>query len=120
MMRALGALAAPLLARLEPETAHRAAIAALRLAPSGRPRRDDPRLAVVAFGLAFVNPLGMAAGFDKNAEVPGALLDAGFGFVEVGTLTPRAQSGNPRPRLFRLTRDQALVNRLGFNNDGYD
>ncbi len=120
MMRALGALALPLLSKLEPETAHRAAIAALRLAPSGGRRRDDPRLAVAAFGLAFANPLGMAAGFDKNAEVPGALLGAGFGFVEVGTLTPRAQAGNPRPRLFRLTRDQALVNRLGFNNDGYD
>ena len=120
MMRALGALALPLLSKLEPETAHRAAIAALRLAPSAAPRRNDPRLAVAAFGLAFPNPLGMAAGFDKNAEVPGALLGAGFGFVEVGTLTPRPQAGNPRPRLFRLPRDQALVNRLGFNNEGYE
>jgi len=120
MMRAFGALALPLLSRLEPETAHRAVIAALRLAPSARPRRNDPRLGVAAFGLAFPNPLGMAGGFDKNAEVAGALLGAGFGFVEVGTLTPRPQAGNPRPRLFRLVRDQALVNRLGFNNEGYD
>ncbi|MGA2792644.1 MAG: dihydroorotate dehydrogenase (quinone), partial [Roseiarcus sp.] len=119
MMRALGALALPLLSKLEPETAHRAVIAALRLAPSAGSRRDDPRLAVAAFGLAFPNPLGMAAGFDKNAEIPGALLGAGFGFVEVGTLTPRPQAGNPRPRLFRLPADQALVNRLGFNNEGY-
>ncbi|MGO8833312.1 MAG: quinone-dependent dihydroorotate dehydrogenase [Roseiarcus sp.] len=120
MMRALAALALPVLSKLEPETAHRAAIAALRLAPRTPPRRVDPRLAIPAFGLAFPNPLGMAAGFDKDAEVPGALLGFGFGFVEVGTLTPRAQAGNPRPRLFRLTRDQALINRLGFNNGGYE
>src|ERR1700683_5001882 len=99
MMRALAALALPLLSKMEPETAPRAAIAALRRAPSDGRRRDDARLAVAAFGLAFPNPLGMAAGFDKNAEVPGALLGSGFGFVEVGTLTPRAQAGNPRPRL---------------------
>src|SRR5579863_3696885 len=119
MMRALGALALPFLQMLEPETAHRAAIAALRMAPTAAPR-CDPRLSVAAFGLAFANPLGMAAGFDKNAEVTRGLLGAGFGFVEVGTLTPRPQGGNPRPRLFRLTRDEALVNRLGFNNDGYN
>jgi dihydroorotate dehydrogenase len=118
MMRALGAVALPFLLKLEPETAHRAAIAALRLAPARAPT-SDPRLAVAAFGLSFPNPLGMAAGFDKNAEVPRGLLGAGFGFVEVGTLTPRPQAGNARPRLFRLSRDQALVNRLGFNNDGY-
>ena len=118
MMRALGALALPFLLKLEPETAHRAAIAALRMAPAAAPRRD-PRLSVAAFGLAFPNPIGMAAGFDKNAEVPRALLGAGFGFVEVGTLTPRPQPGNPRPRLFRLNRDEALINRLGFNNGGY-
>jgi dihydroorotate dehydrogenase len=118
MMRLAGALALPFLMRLAPETAHRAAIGALKLAPSAAPRRDS-RLAVTAFGLSFPNPLGMAAGFDKNAEVPRGLLGAGFGFVEVGTLTPRPQSGNPRPRLFRLTRDRALINRLGFNNSGY-
>jgi len=119
MMRALGALARPVLARLPPETAHRATIAALKLAPLARPRAPDPRLAVSAFGLEFPNPLGLAAGFDKNAEVPRALLAWGFGFVEVGTLTPRPQSGNPSPRLFRLQADRALVNRLGFNNRGY-
>jgi dihydroorotate dehydrogenase len=120
MRRALGALALPFLLRLEPETAHRAAIAALRLAPGAKPPASDPRLGVAAFGLAFANPLGMAAGFDKNAEVARGLLGAGFGFVEVGTLTPRPQPGNPRPRLFRLPSDQALINRLGFNNAGYD
>ena len=117
-MRALGALALPFLLRLEPETAHRAAIGALKLAPSAAPS-CDPRLGVAAFGLGFANPLGMAAGFDKNAAVPGGLLGAGFGFVEVGTLTPRPQPGNPRPRLFRLRDDKALINRLGFNNEGY-
>ena len=71
-----------------------------------------------AFGLNFPNPVGMAAGFDKNAEVPDALLRLGFGFVEIGTVTPKPQSGNPRPRLFRLERDEAVVNRMGFNNDG--
>ncbi|WP_158816824.1 quinone-dependent dihydroorotate dehydrogenase [Methylocapsa sp. S129] len=118
MMRALSALALPFLLKLKPETAHRAAIAALRLAPAAAPP-CDPRLGVAAFGLTFANPLGLAAGFDKNAEVARGLLGAGFGFVEVGTLTPRPQSGNPRPRLFRLHRDAALINRLGFNNGGY-
>jgi len=118
MRRAFGALALPYLLKLEPETAHRAAIAALRLAPA-IPPPADPRLAIAAFGLAFANPLGLAAGFDKNAEVARGLLGAGFGFVEVGTLTPRPQTGNPRPRLFRLPGDGALVNRLGFNNQGY-
>jgi dihydroorotate dehydrogenase len=118
MMRALSALALPLLSKLEPEIAHRAAIAALRFMPEGAPR-SDPRLSVDAFGLTFANPLGTAAGFDKNAEVPRGLLGAGFGFVEVGTLTPRPQRGNARPRLFRLRADGALINRLGFNNDGY-
>ena len=119
-MRALGALARPVLARLPPETAHRATIAALKLAPAARPRPPDPRLGVRAFGLEFPNPLGIAAGFDKNAEVPRALLALGFGFVEVGTLTPRPQPGNARPRLFRLPADRALVNRFGFNNGGYE
>ena len=119
MIRGLGALARPFLFALEPERAHRAAIGALRLAPPAPQRPGNPRLAVEAFGLSFPNPLGMAAGFDKNAEVPRALLSLGFGFVEVGTLTPLAQAGNPSPRLFRLPRDEALVNRLGFNNHGY-
>ncbi len=119
-MRVLGALARPVLARLPPETAHRAAIAALRLAPLARPRAPDPRLGVRAFALEFPNPLGMAAGFDKNAEVARALLALGFGFVEVGTLTPRPQPGNAPPRLFRLPADRALVNRFGFNNQGFE
>ena len=71
-----------------------------------------------AFGLNFPNPIGMAAGFDKSAEVPDALLRLGFGFVEIGTVTPKPQGGNPRPRLFRLERDEAVINRMGFNNDG--
>jgi dihydroorotate dehydrogenase len=80
---------------------------------------DDPGLGVEAFGLRFPNPVGLAAGFDKNAEVADAALKLGFGFVEVGTLTPRPQTGNPTPRIFRLPSDHALVNRLGFNNEGF-
>jgi dihydroorotate dehydrogenase len=79
---------------------------------------DDPRLAVRAFGLNFPNPVGLAAGFDKHGEVPDALLKLGFGFVEVGTVTPLPQAGNPRPRVFRLNRDQGVINRLGFNSEG--
>ena len=79
---------------------------------------DDPRLAVHALGLRFPNPVGLAAGFDKNAQVPDAMGRLGFGFVECGTVTPRAQAGNPRPRLFRLTGDGAVINRMGFNNAG--
>jgi dihydroorotate dehydrogenase len=108
----------PLLRWLDPEDAHRLAIQGLKLLPAMRPKGDDPKLAVRAFGLNFPNPVGMAAGFDKNAEVPDALLRLGFGFVEVGTVTPRPQEGNPRPRLFRLERDEAVINRMGFNNDG--
>ena len=86
--------------------------------PLARPAADAPELAVRAFGLNFPNPVGLAAGFDKNAQVPDALLRLGFGFVEVGTVTPRAQAGNPRPRLFRLEADEGVINRLGFNNEG--
>ena len=89
----------------------------LRMLPPAKPRPDDPKLAVRAFGLNFPNPIGMAAGFYKNAEAPDALMRLGFGFVEIGTVTPRPQAGNPRPRLFRLER-AALINRMGFNNDG--
>ena len=110
----------PLLRWLDAEDAHRLAVQGLKFLPAMRPHADDPRLAVRAFGLNFPNPIGMAAGFDKNAEVPDALLRLGFGFVEVGTVTPRPQSGNPRPRLFRLERDEAVINRMGFNNDGSD
>src|SRR6266571_1349656 len=79
---------------------------------------DDPRLGVTAMGLHFSNPIGLAAGFDKDAEVPDAMLRFGFGFVECGTVTPLPQPGNPTPRLFRLAEDGALVNRMGFNNAG--
>ncbi len=111
-------LARPLLRALDPEDAHSLAIKALKLAPRRRPPRDDSRLAVRAFGLNFPNPVGMAPGFDKHAEVPDALLGLGFGFVEIGTVTPLPQAGNPRPRLFRLDPDQAVINRLGFNSQG--
>ena len=110
----------PLLQLLEAEDAHRLAIQALKVPLIGRGAADDPRLAVRIVGLNFPNPIGMAAGFDKHAEVPDALLRLGFGFVEVGTVTPQPQSGNPRPRLFRLPHDQAVINRLGFNSEGAD
>jgi dihydroorotate dehydrogenase len=106
---------------LPPETAHRATIAALRRRRDRPvPGGDDPRLKVELFGLTFPSPVGLAAGFDKNAEVAGAMLGLGFGFVEVGTVTPQPQEGNPRPRLFRLPADRAVINRLGFNNRGHD
>ena len=94
------------------------AVKALRFMPSARAPRDPRELGVRAFGLNFPNPLGIAAGFDKNAQVPDALLRLGFGFAEVGTVTLRPQDGNPRPRLFRLDADEAVINRLGFNNEG--
>ena len=118
MIRAFDAFSLPLLRWFDPEDAHRMAIQGLRLLPPVKPRTDDHKLAVRAFGLNFPNPIGMAAGFDKSAEVPDALLRLGFGFVEIGTVTPKPQGGNPRPRLFRLERDEAVINRMGFNNDG--
>jgi dihydroorotate dehydrogenase len=120
MIRAFDAFSLPLLRWLDPEDAHRLALHGLKLLPVARSRPDDHKLAVRAFGLNFPNPVGIAAGFDKNAEVPDALLRLGFGFVEVGTVTPKPQAGNPRPRLFRLERDEAVINRLGFNSDGAD
>ncbi|MFC3265673.1 quinone-dependent dihydroorotate dehydrogenase [Camelimonas abortus] len=104
---------------LDPETAHGLTIRALGVLPRRAPPPGDPRLAVSAFGLRFPNPVGLAAGFDKNAGVPDAMLGYGFGFVEVGTVTPRPQPGNPKPRIFRLTEDRAVINRLGFNNEGH-
>jgi dihydroorotate dehydrogenase len=92
----------------------------LQIAPLPPAGPDDRRLATRLFGLNFPNPVGIAAGFDKHAEIPDALLRAGFGFVEVGTVTPLPQAGNPRPRLFRLDADQAVINRLGFNSQGAD
>ena len=118
MIRAFDTFSLPLLRWFDPEDAHRLAIHGLKLLPPVRLRPDDPKLAVRAFGLNFPNPIGMAAGFDKSAEAPDALLRLGFGFVEIGTVTPKPQAGNPRPRLFRLERDEAVVNRMGFNNDG--
>jgi dihydroorotate dehydrogenase len=113
-------LARPLLHALDPEDAHRLAIRMLQFVPLPPVARDDKRLAMRVFGLNFPNPIGIAAGFDKNAEVPDALLRIGFGFVEVGTITPLPQPGNPRPRLFRLDADQGVINRLGFSSEGAD
>ena len=112
-------LAAPVLMRMDPENAHRLTIRALRtgLVPK-QSVVDDKILAIDALGLSFPNPVGLAAGFDKNAEVPDAMLGQGFGFVEIGSVTPQAQYGNPRPRLFRLPEDGAVINRNGFNNEG--
>ena len=119
-MGLLDGLARSALFSLDPEVAHGLSIAALKcgLPPAGPPH-VDPRLAVSAAGLTFPNLLGMAAGYDKNGEVPDALLRLGFGFAEVGTVTPRAQPGNPKPRIFRLLQDDAVINRLGFNNEGH-
>src|SRR5262245_61558050 len=113
---ALGAL---ILHRLPPEIAHRLTVSALKL----RGVRlgltsDDPVLRMQIWGRSFPNPIGMAAGFDKDAEVYDALLKIGFGFVEVGSITPEPQAGNPKPRLFRLVEDRALINRMGFNSRG--
>lgn len=103
----------------EPETAHGLAIRALKLGMGPHDRTpDDPVLATTVWGLKFRNPIGLSAGFDKGAEVPDAMLRAGFGFVEAGTVTPLPQPGNPKPRLFRLSEDGAVINRLGFNGGG--
>lgn len=112
-------LVRPLLFALDAERAHGLTIAALKHRPAQAAPPAGP-LAVRLAGLAFPNPIGLAAGFDKNAEVFGAMLGLGFGFVEVGTLTPLPQAGNPRPRLFRLVEDRAVINRLGFNNRGQE
>ncbi len=120
--RLLDTVSRPVLFRLDPERAHEWAIKALKTlakVPLPRARADDPRLAVRAFGLDFPNPLGLAAGFDKNGEVVDPMLRLGFGFTEVGTITPLPQAGQSRPRLFRLTRDEAVINRLGFPSLGH-
>ena len=108
----------PLAFALDAETAHRSTIAALKAMPKRKPPAFDPVLTTSVAGLGFPSPVGLAAGFDKDAEVADAMLGLGFGFVEVGTLTPRAQVGNDRPRLFRLVEDKAVINRMGFNNRG--
>ena len=109
----------PLLHALDAETAHHTTIALLKAAPRGASLYPPPGLAVSCFGIDFPHPLGLAAGFDKNAEAPDAMLALGLGFAEIGTVTPRPQPGNPRPRLFRLAEDEAVINRMGFNNEGH-
>ena len=121
MHPALASALMPLLRRMDPEAAHNLALSALAAGLAGRDRTPvSPRLAVRALGLGFTNPIGIAAGFDKNARALVPLAHLGLGFVEAGTVTPRPQQGNPRPRLFRLAEDRAVVNRMGFNNDGLD
>jgi len=116
---ALYPLLRPILFNLDPERAHEMSLLAARSLPSMRRQRgDDSVLKTSVAGLNFPSPLGLAAGYDKNAEAPDGLFSLGFGFVEVGTLTPRPQDGNPRPRLFRLEEDRAVINRMGFNNGG--
>ena len=117
----IASLVLPLLRLIDPERAHGLALRALALGLVGMDTTpDDPVLAVTAFGLTFRNPIGLAAGFDKDAVAIAPLMRLGFGFVEAGTVTPRPQTGNPRPRLFRLTEDAAVINRMGFNNGGLD
>ena len=114
-------LTGSILSRLPPEIAHALAIKALEFGlGTDNPLPDEAALSQTCFGLNFVNPVGLAAGFDKNARGVGALLKQGFGSVEVGTITPKAQKGNKRPRLFRLPEDGAVINRLGFNNEGVE
>jgi dihydroorotate dehydrogenase len=108
----------PLAFALDAETAHRMTIGALKLLPAHRPPDFPASLRTRVAGIDFPTPVGLAAGFDKDAEVAEQMLMFGFGFVEVGTLTPLPQGGNPRPRLFRLRKDRAVINRMGFNNEG--
>jgi dihydroorotate dehydrogenase len=113
-------LAQPLLFAFEPETAHEMSLKALEAGIYPRATTpDDPRLAQTLFGLRFTNPIGIAAGYDKDARVPDAVLGLGCGFAEVGTITPKPQGGNPTPRVFRMISDRAMINRLGFNNGGH-
>lgn len=116
----LSDIGAAALRSVDPETAHRLALLALRVVPLPAPAADDPVLATTVAGLRLPNPVGLAAGLDKNAEALRGLARLGFGFVECGSVTPRPQPGNPRPRLFRLAEDRAVINRMGFNNDGLE
>src|ERR1700688_2496925 len=119
MLSVIASVLLPLLRRIDPERAHGIALRALRLGLGGRSRTpDDPALAITVLGHRFANPIGLAAGFDKGAVAAKALMRLGFGFVETGTVTPLPQPGNPRPRLFRLEADAAVINRMGFNNAG--
>ena len=117
---ALYPLFRPLAFALDAERAHRLTVRALKLLPGGEPARVDRVLSMTVAGLNFPNPVGLAAGFDKDAELFDQMLGFGFGFVEVGTVTPLPQPGNPKPRLFRLAQDRAVINRLGFNNRGLE
>jgi dihydroorotate dehydrogenase len=117
-MMSLFSLARPVLFGLDPELAHRFTINALKLLPSKKSIAGDSVLSSHCAGVLFPSPVGLAAGFDKDGEVARAMLGLGFGSVEVGTLTPLPQAGNPKPRLFRLVEDQAVINRMGFNNGG--
>jgi dihydroorotate dehydrogenase len=120
MLSALFDLTRPMMFALEPERAHELTLRSLEAGLYARASHpDDPRLAVHVGGVEFPNPVGIAAGFDKDARVPDAVLALGCGFAEVGTVTPQGQAGNPRPRVFRLVADRAIINRLGFNNSGH-
>ena len=119
-MSGLDDFGAVVLRRLDPETAHQLALAALKAGLGGRVDARDAVLATRVAGLDLPNPVGLAAGFDKNGEALNGLAKAGFGFVECGSVTPLAQPGNPKPRLFRLSEDRAVINRMGFNNAGLD
>ncbi len=105
---------------IEPEKAHQLAISSIKLGMKQPPIEDSETFSQTIFNREFKNPVGLAAGFDKNCEVPNQILSSGFGFTEVGTVTPKPQEGNPKPRVFRLEEDNAVINRLGFNNDGMD
>ena len=119
-MSGLSDLGAGLLRKLDPETAHGLAIRALQTLPIPAQKADDAILATTIAGLSLSNPIGLAAGLDKNGEALSGLSKLGFGFVECGSVTPVAQAGNPRPRLFRLSEDRAIINRMGFNNAGLE
>ncbi len=120
-MSGLYSLARPFVMRLDPEKAHRLAIAAYANGLYPHSRVPDPAaLKTTLWGLDFPNPVGMAAGFDKNGEVPDQIINSGFGFAEIGSVTPLPQPGNPQPRVFRLQKDRGVINRLGFNNEGHD
>lgn len=120
MQSFLFSVARPVLHAMDAEFVHHLSIKSLKMLPKGRVKADDPRLAVEAFGVKFPNPVGLAAGFDKQAEVVDQLFGWGFGFLEIGGVVPVAQPGNPKPRLFRLRQDEAIINRFGFNSEGID
>lgn len=117
---ALSDIGAAVLRKIDPEVAHGLAIKALKTLPLPSAPVDDPVLHTTLAGLSLANPVGLAAGLDKNGEALHGLVRLGFGFVECGSVTPRAQPGNPKPRLFRLSEDRAVINRMGFNNQGLE